>query len=70
MKNMSGIRALGKNAPRTEKPEARCQFCGDVILGKARLKSAPRKFCSQSCSAKAQVETGWANMRGIMGGDA
>lgn len=58
MKNFTGIRGMGRNAPRTEKPELRCLVCGDAILGKARSNAAPRKYCSQSCSAKAQQLVG------------
>lgn len=48
---ITGIRAVGKNVPRTEKPDLRCLVCGDAILGKARSKAEPRKYCSTSCSA-------------------
>ena len=67
MKNFTGIRGIGKNAPRTEKPDLRCQVCGDAILGKARTNAAPRKFCSTSCSGQAQRATGFAAMKERMG---
>ena len=54
MRNLTGIRALGKNAPRTIKPDLRCQVCGDAILGKPRSNREPRKYCGQSCSAIGQ----------------
>ena len=67
MKNITGIRGIGKNVPRTEKPELRCHTCGDVILGKARSNAAPRKFCNTSCSAAAQRDAGFAQMKERMG---
>jgi len=54
MKHITGIRGVGKNVPRTEKPDLRCQVCGDAILGKARSNAAPRKYCGQSCSSIGQ----------------
>jgi hypothetical protein len=54
MKHFTGIRGVGKNVPRTEKPDLRCQVCGDAILGNARSNAEPRKYCSQSCSAIGQ----------------
>ena len=67
MKNITGIRGMGRNGPRTEKPDLRCLVCGDVILGKPRLKDSPRKYCNQSCSAKAQRDAGFADMKERMG---
>ena len=68
MKNMTGIRGMGRNAPRTEKPDLlRCLVCGDAILGKARSNAEPRKYCGTPCSAKAQRDAGFADMKERMG---
>ena len=67
MRNFTGIRGIGKNARAQDKPDLRCQVCGDAILGKARSNAAPRKYCSQSCSAQAQRDAGFAAMKERMG---
>lgn len=67
MKNFTGIRGMGKNGQRTEKPDLRCLVCGDAILGKARSNAEPRKYCGTPCSAKAQRDAGFAQMKAQMG---
>lgn len=68
--NLTGIRGIGQNGPRTVKPETRCIVCGDVILGKPRSAAEPRKYCGQSCSAQAQRERGFALLKEQMGVDS